>query len=462
MNLNCPIRNYWKQLLSPVVILLLLASLSIPAQAGDGDLDPTFGNGGTVVTDLGGADNLYRNAVQPDGKIVAIGFTRVTSGNNRYALVRYNFNGTLDPTFGNGGKVVTTIANVNEIATSLLLQPDGKIIIAGSIALPSSVDTSFAILRYNSDGSLDTTFGNGGIVATNIGDDHDSIGAIALQPDGKIIAAGNEAFSRPPGEQRNSDIVLARYNSNGTLDSSFGNNGFVTSDFGPFPNYFADDATAVLLQPDGKIIVAGDSDGSGYFDFLVARYNDNGSLDSTFGNGGFTKTDVGNGYEDGASDAVLQPDGKIVLAGAALPNSYDLDFALVRYLPNGSPDPSFGNGGVVVFGLDNLHDEELTAIVLESDGRLVALGDSNNSGRSGFLLLRFFTDGSLDPDFGAGGIVRTPFGGNDTQTTSLALQGNKVVAAGFTPLYNTSDFALARYTLTPPESPKRGLAKLTR
>ncbi len=449
------ITNRFRHLACSVAALLVVAGASMPVEAGDGGLDPTFGNGGTVVTDLGGNDHAFRNVVQPDGKVVAIGTTRSGTSSNRYALVRYNVDGTLDQTFGNGGKVITSIANANENANALLLQPDGKIVIAGSIALPSTVDSSFAILRYNSDGSLDTTFGNGGFTITNIGADLDSIGAIALQSDGKIVAAGNESFHRPPGEQRNSDIALVRYNSDGSLDATFGNAGIVTSDFGPVPDYFADDATAVMIQPDGKIVVAGDSDGTGYFDFLVARYNNDGSLDTSFGNGGFTKTDVGEGYEDGASDAVLQPDGKIVLAGAALPSSYDLDFAVVRYLPDGSLDSSFGNGGVVVFGLDSLHDEELTAIALQTDGKLIALGDSNSSTRSGFLLMRFLPDGSLDPSFGTGGMVQTPFGGNDTQTTSLAIQGSKVVAAGYTPLYNTSDFALARYNLSRPDVLRR-------
>ena len=307
-------------------------------------------------------------------------------------------------------------------------------------------------LRYNADGSLDSTFGNNGLVTTNIGPSYDSIGRLALQPDGKIVAAGNTAIPRPPGEERNGDIAVARYSADGSLDPSFGNNGIVISDFGSVPNYFADDATAVLLQPDGKIIVAGDSDGGGYYDFLIARYHANGTLDTTFGNNGFTKTDVGNGFEDGASDAVLQPDGKIILVGAAN-RSYasNLDFAVLRYNANGTLDASFGNGGQTVFVLDNLADEELTSVVLQPDGKIVALGDSNSSNRRGFLLARLNENGALDTTFGTGGIVATPFGNNSVQSAALVSQPDgKLLAGGFTPLYNTGDFALARYEFASP------------
>lgn len=280
-------------------------------RAADGDLDPTFGNGGKVSTDFNNTiDELSRMALQPDGEIVAIGSTRTQNGSNKYALARYNSDGTLDQSFGTGGKVTTVVANVLENVNALLLLPDGKIMIGGSIALPTTVNSSWALLRYNSNGTLDATFGSNGIVTTNIGPDLDSIGRLAFAGDDKIVAVGNTSISRPPGEQRNSNIALARYNPDGSLDPSFRTNGITVSDFGPVPNYFADDATALLIQPDGKIIVAGDSDGGGYYGFLVARYNANGILDATFGNAGFTKTDVGNGFEDGACDAVLQPDGK--------------------------------------------------------------------------------------------------------------------------------------------------------
>jgi uncharacterized delta-60 repeat protein len=146
----------------------------------------------------------------------------------------------------------------------------------------------------------------------------------------------------------------------------------------------------------------------------------------------------------------VQADGKIVAVGAALPNSFDLDFALIRYNADGTPDTTFGAGGKVVFGLEHLHDEELNEVAIQADGKIVAVGDSNSSNNSGFLVLRFNTDGTRDTGFGTNGIVRTTFGSNAAFTTSLVIQTDaKIVAAGYTPLFQSSDFALVRYLNTP-------------
>ena len=163
-------RGNWRVFAFAAVSVLLFSGSGQPARAADGDLDPTFGIGGKVVTDFtNSTDWLSRIAVQPDGKIVAIGDTHPS---HKGALARYNPDGTLDATFGNGGKVIT-VANVRESAAGLLILPDGKIMICGSIDLPNSQDTSFVLLRFNSDGSVDPTFGNGGTVTTNIGNDDD-------------------------------------------------------------------------------------------------------------------------------------------------------------------------------------------------------------------------------------------------------------------------------------------------
>ena len=428
-------------------ILVLSAAATLSVRAADGDLDPTFGTGGKVVTDFNNSVDILNDLVlQPDGKVIAVGSTR--SGSSPHiALVRYNQNGTLDTSFGTGGKVITQIST-SDVADAVAVQPDGKIVIGGSTNLPSSVDSSFALARYNPNGTLDATFGNGGVVLTNIGDNLDGITALAIRLDGKIVVAGFRAYFRPPGEERNSDIALARYNADGSLDLSFGINGVTISDFGPVPGYFADDATSLKLTADGRIIICGDSDGGGYYDFLVARYSADGWPDTTFGVNGSMKTDLGNGYQDGSSDAAIQPDGKIVSVGAALPNSFDLDFAMVRYLANGSLDPTFGNAGRVVFGLESLRDEEFTAVAIQPDGKIIALGDSNSSTNSGFLLFRFNGSGSLDTTFGNGGMVRTPFGSSVQSQALVLLPDARILAGGYSPIYQSSDFILARYLNT--------------
>jgi uncharacterized delta-60 repeat protein len=248
-------------------------------------------------------------AVQPDGKILAAGATFVGGVGNEWALARYNGDGSLDASFGTGGLVITDIAP--EII-DLALQPDGKIVAGGRGS------GNFALARYNPDGSLDTSFGTGGKVATDWGGD-DAIFSVALQPDGKIVAAGDSLSST-------ADFVLARYSLDGSLDSSFGTGGKVITDFGGVGGR----ANAVVLQPDGKIVAAGISvHAANPATFALARYNVDGSLDSSFGIGGKVTTSFGGAFGDVANALVLQPDGKIVAAGTDEATSWD--FALARY-----------------------------------------------------------------------------------------------------------------------------------
>lgn len=400
------------------------------ARAADGDLDPSFGNGGKVVTDFNNStDWMSRIAVQPDGKIVAIGDTHPS---HKGALARYNPDGTLDTTFGNGGKVIT-VASVRESANGLLILPDGKIMISGSISLPSEFDSSFALLRFNSDGSVDTTFGNGGTVMTNIAEADDYAYAIARQSDGKIVAAGRRGIQFYPTEQRKGHVALARYNPDGSLDATFGNGGTVENNFGQGLESYA---LELIIQPDGKLVIAGES----AYEFLVARYNSNGTLDTTFGNGGFAEVNFSSNWDHGR-DAVLQADGKIILVGIAEINTPYDSFAVARVNPDGSLDQSFGNGGKVVM----VDRGDLEAAVLQSDGKLIALGTSGDD----FQLLRFNLNGSLDSTFGNGGIVTTMFGGSAADGSDLVFQPDgKLVAGGITSsdiYFNNSDFALARY-----------------
>jgi uncharacterized delta-60 repeat protein len=423
-----------------LAILVLLLGSGPMALATDGDLDPTFGTGGKVTTDFNNStDWLSRIALQPDGKIVAIGETHPS---HRGALARYNPGGTLDATFGNGGKVITA-ANVRESAAGLLILPDGKIMTCGSIDLPNSQDTSFVLLRFNSDGSVDPTFGNDGTVTTNINNDNDRAYALARQSDGKIVAAGKRGIQFYPSEQRKGNVALARYNLDGSLDATFGNGGIVVNDFGQGLESYA---LEVIIQPDGRIIIAGEST----YAFLVARYNSNGTLDTTFGNGGFTLVNFGNQSWDHGRDAVLQSDGKIILVGIAEINTPYDSFAVARFNPDGSLDQTFGNGGKFVM----VNQGDLEAAVLQSDGKLIALGTTGNN----FTLLRFNLNGSLDPTFGSGGTVTTTFGGGNAEGIDLVFQADgKLLAGGLTSsdfYFSNSDFALARFIdSAPPPSP---------
>jgi uncharacterized delta-60 repeat protein len=424
-------RQNWRVLAFAAMSVILFSAAGQMARAADGDLDPTFGIDGKVVTDFNDStDWMSRIAVQPDGKIVAIGDTHPS---HRGALARYNPDGTLDATFGNGGKVIT-VASARESASGLLLLPDGKIMISGSIGVPTEFDTSFALLRFNSDGSVDPTFGNGGTVMTNINNDYDAAYAIALQSDGKIVAAGKRGIQFNPTEQRKGNVALARYNPDGSLDTTFGNGGKVVNDFGQGLESYAID---VVIQPDGRIVIAGES----AYAFLVARYNSDGTLDTTFGNGGFREINFGDLSWDHARDVLLQADGKIVVVGISEINSPYDSFAVARFNPDGSLDESFGNGGKVTM----VDQGDLEAGILQSDGKLIALGTTGNN----FTLLRFNLDGSLDPTFGSDGTVTTTFGGGNAEGKDLAFQADgKLLAGGLTSsdfYFSHSDFALARY-----------------
>jgi uncharacterized delta-60 repeat protein len=387
------------------------AALPGAAAAGPGALDPSFGIGGEVTTDFGGFDVAQAVAVQSDGKIVAVG-----SSGGDFALARYNADGSLDSGFGSGGKVTTDFGGF-DAGSATVIQPDGRIVAAGRTG-----GGDFALARYNANGSLDPTFGIGGKVTTDFGGFDGALG-VALQADGRIVAAG--------GGGPASDFVVARYNGDGTLDSSFGSGGIVTTDLGPF-----EAATAVVVQIDGKIVATG-STSSG--NFALVRYTANGSLDGSFGSGGIVTTNFGFSSAFGGA-LVIQSDGKIVAAGRA-----GTDFLVVRYNANGSVDTSFGSGGVVTTDFGGVIFDAAFGVALQSNGKIVAAGSLFNSFGSSadFALARYNPNGSLDASFGSGGKVTTDFGGFDV-AFGVALQADgKIVAAGQGG--PGSDFALARY-----------------
>ena len=277
-----------------------------PAALGDspGDLDPTFGVGGVVTTPIlrGGAQALV---LQPDGKLVAAG-----KGGDHFALVRYNPDGSLDTGFGVGGKVTTSIAAPGSEAYALALQPDGKLVAAGRTweENQGKIMSMFALVRYNPNGSRDTSFGSEGLVWWPLYDSSARAFALALQPDGKLVAAG------PP------NFTLVRYNPDGSLDTSFGSGGVVTTAIGAY----GDGAFALALQPNGKLVAAGYASPTKFPDyFAVVRYNPDGSVDRTFGADGTVTT------PSGVAEALaLQPDGKLVAVGEGGSGG----FRLARYL----------------------------------------------------------------------------------------------------------------------------------
>ncbi len=390
-----------------------------------GTLDTSFSGDGKQTTPFAGHDEAQGVAIQEDGKIVVVG--------HGFAIARYNPNGSLDTSFSGDGKRTTT--DFGDFgppdATAVAIQDDGKIIVVGSVAGPM-LYADFAIARYNPNGTLDTSFnGAGRQQASFVG--HDEAHGVAIQGDGKIVVVGS-GYDTVTGA---SEGALVRYNPNGTIDTTFSGDGKLTTDFG--------DWSGVAIQGDGKIVTVGGADGGATsFDFALARYNSDGSLDTSFSGDGKQTTDFGDA--EGASGVALQDDGKIVAAGRT-GTIGARDFALARYDPDGALDTSFSGDGRQTTDFGFGADDAANGIAVQGDGKIVAAGYASG-GATGddFALARYDPDGTLDPSFSGDGKRRTSFGGDDG-ANGMALQGDgKIVAVGRgLGLDRTSDFALARY-----------------
>ncbi len=407
-------------------LALLIALVSVPARAADGDLDPAFGVGGKVVTSFDvPAASATSVALQPDGKIVAAGFLFDETANLDFAVARYEADGSLDATFDLDGKARTDFFGLDDIANAVALQPDGKIVLAGTARV--GFDLSIALARYNASGSLDTGFGVGGkaIVAGFTGIAY----GVAIQPDGKILVAG-------------SHFAAVRFNPDGSLDAGFGKGGkVVVEGFG---------ANALTLQPDGKIVVVGvinTASGTGD-DFAVLRFDSDGSPDKSFGSGGVVATDFF-GHGDLARAVALQPDGRIVVGGGAA-DSAGSHFAVARYNTDGSLDTSFGGDGRQTTDLSGF-DELVFGVAVQSDGRIVAAGFAFGASLYDFALVRYTAEGAEDTTFGTSGRITTDFFGRSDGVRGVVLQPDgRIVAAGSAQDATTGYFALAGYQVAPP------------
>jgi uncharacterized delta-60 repeat protein len=419
--------------LTLIAAVAAVIATSTPASAPPGDLDPTFGNGGKVVTDFGFEDEAFAIAIQGDGKIIAAGRAADSQGVYEFfGLARYNTNGALDFGFGPNGTVFTDVAPGFDGASGVVIQSDGKIVTAGCTSCFSG-GADFALVRYNSNGSLDSSFDGDGIVITDFVGDEDGAADVAIQGDGKIVAAGTVLVSGT-----GYDFGVARYNTDGSLDPTFDGDGIVTTDLS-----FNDDQVYGLdIQSDGNIVVAG---AASVQDFAIVRYNTDGSLDATFDGDGIVTTDFDNS-EDRALSLAIQQDGKIVAAGIA-EVSVSYDFGVARYDTDGSLDPTFdGDGKVTTDFLGGA--ESANGVAIQGDGRIVTAGSVDSFPISDFALARYRTDGSLDPIFSGDGMVTTDFGYQDRANDIEIQSDGKIVAAGMASDPGTlENFALARYTV---------------
>lgn len=414
--------------------------LTVTVYGPPGSLDTSFGSGqGKVILGAGaGDDYAYAVAVQSDGKIVVAG--RAAEHLGDFALVRLDRDGQLDPTFGDGGRVLTDFTGTADTAYALAIQPDGKIVAAGTTT-GAGTASDFAVARYNPDGSLDGSFGTGGKVTTALGSDADTAYAIALEPDGTLVVGGD---SNRGSSATGIDFALVRYTATGALDPTFGTAGIVLTPV--VASSGRDSIYALALQTvDGetRIVAAG-----GEGDFALARYRASGALDTTFATGGKASGIFGSTI--GAARAVvITPAGAIAVAGHT-----DHDVALVQLTESGALDPHFGTAGKVITKLSTTNWDEAQALTLDTAGKLVVAGWSYEGASSAgnFALARYLTDGTLDPSFGTGGLVTTAVAApsKPDQAMAIAIQDDervpthRVIAAGYASTSN-SDFAVTRY-----------------
>ena len=340
----------------------------------DGSLDPGFSDDGRVNTRVGVKDSANAVAIQGDGKIVAAGET--AAGDGRFALVRYNPNGSLDPSFGGDGKVVTDIGGGDDGANAVAIQPDGKIVAAGNTAFGGG---NFGVARYHPDGSLDPSFEGNGKLEIGLGGE-ETAHAVAIQADGRIVVAGSTDIG-------DGGFALVRLDPDGSPDPTFDGDGLVYTDRNDDTG-----ARAVAIQADGRIVAAGAQD-LGDSDFALTRYMPDGSLDPSFDGNGSLATDFAGG-EEIARAIAIQADGRIVAAGERAPGN--ADFALARYTPDGSLDSSFGGDGRVLTEFGEF--DFATSAAIQPDGRIVAAGGRTAMGGGGeFALARYHAVAEVTP-----------------------------------------------------------------
>jgi uncharacterized delta-60 repeat protein len=462
----------------PAVVAVTLAA-ALPGPAGavgvvgagraerPGALDATFGTEGRVVVDLGG--ELFQDeaatdlAEQADGRVVVAG-TAGPDFAQDVVVARFDAAGRLDPTFGDGGRVRTDLGGDSfdvDSASAVAVQRDGRIVVAGGGYLDESTQ-GVGLVRYHRDGTLDAGFGGDGTVVTDLGPDVDHASDLAVQRDGKLVVAGYTATAA------GLVFLVARYLPDGSRDPGFGAGGVVTTNIAAGPDL----ALGLAVQRDGRLVAVGVADAGSVAgdrgDFALVRYLPDGSIDTGFGFGGRVLTDFA-GADDDARAVAVTADGRLAVAGSTEPEWSRRDVAVARYRRDGTLDTRFGTGGRVTTGfaeapgLENDYAEDL---VVQRDGKVVVAGVANDDedrwcaceGSSGdFGLVRYRRDGSLDPAFGAGGRVTTDAGGGSEHATALVpTRGATVVAAGVAgadpvPSENvTRDFVLARYHLGRP------------
>ncbi len=440
-------RNARRLCLACVALLLMLlcGAFSQSGVAVAADLDPAFGTGGKVLTGIGVglSETAQKVLIQPDGKIVVAGHVRIyqqppNPNSSDPFVARFNADGSPDMTFGLGGSSIVNLGTVDCYLNDAALQADGKIVAVGSYGFHSSGNNAdYLIMRFNSNGTLDNSFDNDGFIIKGFGTNNDGAYGVVVQPDGKIVVGGASIVSF------NTTVsAILRYNADGTPDTSFGVNGDGISVI------YNNGMKKLLRQPDGKLLTLAFNNAG--INGRVTRLEQNGTLDFSFGSGGVALYNYSGGIPNEVYDFALQPDGKFILAGVQnQPGQFD-NFMMTRYNADGSPDTLFGTSGSVFTSFTPVSRDVAVTILVQPDGRIVLAGSSLTFSpqRNNFGLARYTSNGALL------GKATTDFSQRVDFITSIALQADgKILAVGtshntFSPtntLPTELDIAMARY-----------------
>lgn len=423
-----------------IALMVAAATVCMSAQATDGDLDTAFGSDGFAFAPVSASTpGAPRPVVQADGKIVFC--TPLLAGGSGldFFVTRLQADGSPDASFNFDGKVTVDFDGGADECINLAVQPDGKIVAVGdSTGLDASSTTDFAVVRLDPDGSLDPTFGGGTgktTIAFDLGGGNDDRAlAVALQPDGKIVVAG--AANGPTGYE----MAVVRLLTDGSRDTSFNASGRVTVPFEAPPPAASDaEAFSVAIDAAGRVVLGGSAIVvQGSYDFALARLLPDGQLDDTLDADGRVTVafDIGATMSDSAVQAILERDGKVVMAGfadAGSGSTTNMDFAIARLQDDGSLDPGFGIGGraVVPFDIGGNQNDFGWGVVEDEAGRLIVVGSSALTATTqGVTVARLRHDGVLDPGFGVLGKKSIAMDGDYAFASGAALQGTQIVIAG--------------------------------
>ncbi|MDP6480553.1 MAG: delta-60 repeat domain-containing protein, partial [Acidimicrobiales bacterium] len=423
--------------------LALLAIGVLAALAAPGDLDTSFSADGMVTTDIGSADSGRAVAVQSDGKIVVVGYV-LGGGTYDFAVLRYTSAGVLDTTFSGDGQVTIDIDSEHDLAYSVAIQADGKIVVGG-VSGYASANAEFGLARLTSAGELDTSFSTDGKLEVGFGFGDDISGSLAIQDDGRVVVAGYGHNGT------DFDLAIARVTTAGALDTDFSGDGKVLVPVGAGHDY----GYAVAVASDGDIVVAGSSHNGTDDDVAVVRLTTAGVLDTAFDSDGLVTTAIG-GASDIGRGLAIAADGDIVVAGSSH-NGANEDFAVVRYSAAGALDTLFDSDGKATFGVGPA-DDNGRGVAIQADGKILIVGESDNGANDDVAVLRLTAAGALDTGFSGDGSVTTGIGSADDVGYGVALASTGRIVVGGVSRGVDDDFAVVAYTGTSVPGAPSGLA----